>query len=836
MAIPKIIGAQRDFSAGELDEAVKRADENPIIKTGARRMSNWRVLSGGQAQNRSGRRALFLEKGRVEEVLMSPGNIFFLAFGDGYLAVYNAAGTQVAFARVRGDGYTFIPWKASNAASVVFCVIKPLPQPQIVITYPHGFPNNVPIILTWDGVSQTSTWSISDFAEAILASGQKRTIFDRLSKANVTILPSAITGNITLQASDSVFTAGMVGCHLLWCGREVLLTGYASPTLMYAKVIEQLPNTCQVDIGTFEDIGNGNQAFIPGATGYFLPGDLVEGSISGTRGIVISSSQVPMLAGAAQALFFAIGTQINVQIIPTAAQSPISYYLEATVGSTQYFIWKETITGTNGNGQVGAAAATLPPSAVSIWDDEVMNNYRGWPTSCFYDQNRLGFCGFGDSPNAIAWSAIGLTNDFYVNDLATEVNADNAIFETAPTGPVQFVVPGMESSEFVFCDNAIYYIPITPAAPLTPGSVQFNLLTSQGNYPGVQPKQIQQSILYVRAGGASIGAVQTPGYYWRPNIIDVVSELHSHLFTASAPIALACPQAPGQFEENYAYLLQANGTVVMTKYLIRNGLLEPGQDGKPKTGWLPWTGIGMPTWITAQAGDVVFTTSYPRSGEPFSAGFSNGFGGMTQTVSIVEILDDTQYLDASILVNAAPAALAPPSGQGKLWFMAGGSVTLLDNGLRLMGTYQIDSTGHIIPRFIDGENLASPALVAGQPWTAEIVLFPPDAPPGTNAGQRMKKRRASRMTVYVTYSSGFMLARLQTEMLPGGAGAAPGTIMNTFRIPPYLQGDIPTNPVPLRESAYHWRPLGRSFDPRLAIIKDTPGPLLLHEVVLEISI
>jgi hypothetical protein len=60
--------------------------------------------------------------------------------------------------------------------------------------------------------------------------------------------------------------------------------------------------------------------------------------------------------------------------------------------------------------------------------------------------------------------------------------------------------------------------------------------------------------------------------------------------------------------------------------------------------------------------------------------------------------------------------------------------------------------------------------------------------------------------------------------------------MNTRRITAYNQGDDATKPPPLRETAERWRPLGRSFDPRMAIIKDTPGPLLIEEIGMEATI
>jgi hypothetical protein len=60
--------------------------------------------------------------------------------------------------------------------------------------------------------------------------------------------------------------------------------------------------------------------------------------------------------------------------------------------------------------------------------------------------------------------------------------------------------------------------------------------------------------------------------------------------------------------------------------------------------------------------------------------------------------------------------------------------------------------------------------------------------------------------------------------------------MNTNRVPAYNQDDDATKPPPLREEADRWRPIGRSYDPRVAVIKDTPGPLIIHEIGIEASI
>lgn len=810
MAIPKITGAQRDFSAGELDVSLKRADENPVMKIGARQMSNWRVLSSGAAQNRPGRRALFREAGRVEEVLMSPGNKFFLVFGSGYLRVYNAAGANVFSSTVKGDGSTAIPWTSATVKNVSFAVAAGS-QLSIYIAYADGAPNNVPQVLTWDGVSQTSVWTLVNFAETVQAGVQKRTIFNRISPANVTMFPTGTSGNIAIQFSANILVPGHVGTRMTYCGRQILITGVVNPQNGYAVCEELLPNAQALPVLTASGgHANPNQ--------FFNIGDEVAGSVSGAKGIVIAIDPG--------------NSYVWVQLIPAQSGAVTTFY-------------NGTYPTTSGDLVVGPNGAMLIPSnlpifneasqPVSVWNDEVMNTFRGYPSSVFFDQNRLGFCNFPAIPSGIAWSAIGLPSDFYVMDLGTTVTPDTAIMELVPgKSQVLYVLPGMESSEFVFCDNAIYYIPITVQNPLEPGSIAFTMLSAQGCSP-VQPQPIQQSILYIKAGGVSIGAVQAPGAYYRPYVVDMVSEFHSHLFTASPPIAIAVPVASSQFEETYAYILLANGSMVTGRYAIRQGLLDVGPDGKPKIGWLPWTGNGTVEWIAAQGGDLIFTTNYPVSGgSGFSSGFSSGFGG-GGFVSIVEALDNSQYLDAAVFVNKLPTALAAPAGKGPLWWLPNASVTLIDNGTRMMGTYKTDANGNIIPQFNGGENLASAQLVAGQPWTSILEPFVPDAPPGQSAHQRMFKRRVSRMAVYVSSSTGFLMARLFSGPITPTSPAI-GTVMNSYRVTAWNVGDNVEAAPPLREEAYRWRPLGRAYDPRVAVIKDTPGPLLIHEFGLEASI
>src|SRR5215472_1243638 len=283
MPIPKIIDAQRDFSAGEFDLSGKRGDELASMKVSARQMANWRILSTKALANRPGRSALFPAAGRTEELTMPGGAVFFLNFSAGALTVFNAAGAQVFTAttihRVPNDAGFAIPWTSLTLAGITWAQTGLI----IFIAYPDGAPNNVPQVLSFDGVS---TWLLAPYAETVDYSGQKRTPFYRISTPNTTLLPSATTGNINITFSTAILAAGMVGTRLQFCGRQLTITGVTNATTGTATVNEPLPPGETLNYTTLN--------------GQINIGDVVIGSVTGATGIVTA-------AGGIQTLLFARG-------------------------------------------------------------------------------------------------------------------------------------------------------------------------------------------------------------------------------------------------------------------------------------------------------------------------------------------------------------------------------------------------------------------------------------------------------------------------------------------------------------------------------------------------
>lgn len=770
MALAKVDNAQRDFSAGEVDISMKRNEEHEVFKKGLRKCVNFRILDSTKLSQRLGRTAKFIDGPRVDEILMSAGNVFYLVFGNHALSVYNAAGTQVFTSTKLGDGATTIPWTTATAKNVRWDVY----QLSIYIAYADGAPANVPQILTWDGVSQTSSWTLSTYAELVLST-QKRTPFFRISPVGITITPSATTGaGITVTASSAVFTASHVGTRIRYIGRQILITAFTNSTTVTATVEENLFAGSTIHSNSADDIRT-----------LASVGDVIIGAVSGARAQIIS---------------FVDASHMVVQYI---------------AGNRFQVGVADRMVGPGGDLSTAAGEVFTTPQAVTLWDDEVMNAYRGYPSSVAIDQDRLIFSNFPSVPLGISWSAIGSPTDLYVPPVG--ISPQNAIFETTPgKNQVLDVVASNEGTEFVFCDNAVYGIPITAANPLSGSTgVAFNKITDDGS-SGVQPRRMHNVIIYINAGGSSVCAIMTIGAYNRANESRDISEYHNHLL--NSPIAIACPTADDpNFPERYFYVLNSDGTVVPGKVDVENGQVKTGT----LPGWVRENGNGNVKWLSSRASNVMFTTMYQPGG--------------AAAVTIAELRAFTQYLDAAMSYNSVPAPFTPGGGLGPLWWMANGTCTVMDLGTRQLGLYNIDANGFLVPQNFGGEDLTSVQLVVGQAWTGTVEPFVPAPGPGQDIHQRMFRRKIIRAAVYFINSTGFLWARLFSGPLRPG-GPALGDQMNTRRVTTYNQDDDATLAPPLREGTDLWRPSGRAYDPRIAIIKDTAGPLTIAEIGMETTV
>lgn len=736
-----ILTAQRDFSSGELNIDAKRRDDQPIMRAGARQLRNWRVLNSGAAMNRAGRRAIFGGSGRVEKVLVAPGLTFYLGFGLGFLSIFDATGNLVT-----GNSGAY-SWTNATVRQIVLAIVpRGAGQIDVVMT----FPGQIPKVATW---TSGTGWSFSDFSFTIAEDGSVLLPFYRLSASGITIQPSASVGIITLTASAPVFFPGMVGTIIRWNTRQVRILTYIDSTHVTANVIQQLLGAL-----TLTATGSFN--------GGFAIGDIIGGANSGT------TAEIFGITGTITSL------QVNV--------------LEARLFSPG-----EGVFGPNGS-FVLAAQTGITNGPTLQWDDAVFSTYRGWPQSCFFDQNRLGFCDIPALPNGIGWSRIAQYGDF----LPAAVTADDPIFEIAPERSRVYHV-ATKQDEIVLTDRGVWYIPINETNPLKPGSVVFKKISVDAASQAA-PSETNEGIVFIGAGQNRVVAIVPTGTLTNPWQTKETSLFHQHLF--NAPYCIVSTIGDDTFAERYVYVLNTDGTVAVGKY----------DAGKEWVGWLPWDGKGVPQWISVLGSETTFVTQY---------------GGVSL---VAERLDSTIYLDGAILLNAPPVGLLPPGGglTGPLWWLLGGSVDLMD-GIMPKGTYQVDGVGNIIPNN-PGEDLSSPTLLAGQSWVSTLEPFPTNSDAGADQHQRMRRRRILRIAATVEQSTGFKFSKLYAG-IKGALLPVFGSEIGSHRVPTWNQDDNQALPPPTRNQTYLWRPTGRFFDPRAALVKDVPGPITVVEIAMEIS-
>lgn len=885
--LAKVIEPQTDFSAGELNPDAKRTDD-PLVKSGARQMSNWRILNTRKLNNRPGKTALFPTDGRCDEVLVAPDVIFRLCFGDGTLKIRDQDGNYIP-----GVGATGYAWTHATAKQIVWTLVNRSSTERDIVMC---FPGQIPKIARWSSVDG---WSFLDFAFAQDSYGAFQEPFYRLAPPGVTLTPSDTAGTITVQTSVDYFTSTMVGTVIRWLGQQILLTVFTNTKSMTGIVINNLPLTISFPVTLL--------------SGTFNVGDAIGSTTAPRTDLEGEVASVTLTAG--------VITNMTINMFVSGRK----------------FVTGDDMVGPNGTCNAGTVTV-VSPGASAQWDEEAMNANRGWPNSCFFDQNRLGFCDLPAVPGGIAWSAIGVYDNFLIG-----ANPANAMFEIAPNRARVFYVAN-RSDEFVLTDNGIWYIPISASNPLKPGSVQF-LKVSSDSAAQVAPAETIEGIVFVSAGlNRIVAIVPKYGYLNIPWGTIETSLYHSHLF--KTPIALAVTTSDGNFQERYVYALNSDGTLAVGKFDV----------SREWAGWLPWNGIGFVNWVSARAASVIFTTTYTVDSVP---------------VTIAEMLDGEQYIDGAISINSPPIGMragtepaiqalatgtpgttlagsaqwafdgnpvknvsqcirsipsatgfgnlvwlqsgvgsqilrriritapldqplsaagsttihvvgsnngtawttllsvttvgtnreqydlkhadgldistaylywgidisgtsgqivavaqvepfynapgethaAPNGGTGPMWWLAGGQAMVMD-GVQNYALHNIDASGNIEP--IDAEDLSSATMVAGLPWSATLEPFIPQVAGGSDQGQRIRRRRIAKAVVSVQNSSGF-------------------TFGNS-RVASWFTGENQEQPPPIRENSYAFRPRGRSYDPRIALVKDTPGPLTVLELGMEMTV
>lgn len=869
---------QRDFSTGELVDSSARRDDLPLVRSGARQLRNWRILTTGAVENRPGRPALFSEYGRVDEVRMKSGTIFYLCFSSGVLRIRDANGALVT----AQGGY---PWSATNADQIVWA----RHDNDIVIC----FAGSRPVVAKWDG---TSTWTFSLYTYLTRSSSTNRAPFYRMVAPGATMLPSAVTGAITVVFSEDVLNASHVGVVFRFAGRRLQITSVTDAKNGAATVIEKLFITNRIGFTAGDELN-------------FTIGDVVTGATSGATGVVVD-----------------VDTTSN--------------YIYVQVLSRMKGFNAEDIVGPRGRATAGSAI-TVAPLPCTVWDEEAISDARGWPRSVTTDRGRLIFCDVPNVPSMILWSAVGSPYDLDVGALATSAMVELV----ANSARVYHVLGGAD--QLVFTNIGVFYIPISESNPLKPGSVTFRQVTPDAASQ-VRPAEVAEGALFVNEAGKRIVGIYGTGQTAQPYASVDTSEWNAHLFTNVKVLAAA--DGGGDFPERYIFAVNADGSAAIGRLI--------GLNQKNTVGWTPWAagGGGAFDWISCLGAVATIGTTYTVAGaavhlieqlslsayldaqialnavpSPLAGGteadililpaIGTAIGDMTAGGGLAAAFDGTTAKAAAASSSKAantgyvgrtlPVAL--PIKKVEVWpasdsgFALGeaGSITLqlygkngaapanstdgtllgtstaadaivgpvtinssdtatpflhrwvrnnnaaatnvyaaqtrhYTNGLRKaaagggtaslwmfaggtvkvmkgllpLGDRTVDATGAIV--LGEGDDLSDAAIVVGFDWTATLEPFVPHANEGQSLKQTLHKRAIHEAAAAVQLSTGFKVS-------------------NT-RVAAWKAGEDQAIAPPQREEVVTFNVKGQDFDPRFQLVKDTPGTLRVIELSFEVDI
>lgn len=206
---------------------------------------------------------------------------------------------------------------------------------------------------------------------------------------------------------------------------------------------------------------------------------------------------------------------------------------------------------------------TTSAVASGSWDyitgyEDVWSATRGYPISCLFYQQRLGFGGAKSRPASIFGSRVGDYNNFlnvgnYDNDAINETISSNQSIEI-------FNLYGNRGIQVFTADSEW----IIPDGSLTPDTLQITKNTSNGILKGIEPVDISGTTLFIEKNGKSLLSF----VYQDGQASYVTSQLSMLCDLIESPIDMDVEYNSTKNKANYLYIVLADGTMVVACILL----------------------------------------------------------------------------------------------------------------------------------------------------------------------------------------------------------------------------------------------------------------------------
>lgn len=494
---------QVDFGVGSpRKEAVERED-TALVSRSLKEAENTLTLTTGALRQRPGLvhvNAASAEYG--EECDLGNGRVYDLQIREGGLTLRDEAGSIVFTTSITWAALPTV-YGSPSFEDMHFWSITDPDTSSILIGSQY-----TPIYAVVR--HSASLWSVGQLAFSETLSGALAIPYFQYHRG-ISILPSAQTGVITVTASSPIWTAAHNGTSIRYEGREILLGSLVSTSVINATVIEALPPTYELTVGSVTgfQVGEAVESETNGSQGYIV-------DITGSVITVIASDQFDAFSGGGQ-------------LIGPKATTSIS------------------------------SEALVSPAASFNWDMQLMskvNGYAGWGEK---HKGRVYLCDFPNAPQVFAVSRAG-----YIDDFTMGVNDGDGFVESLGAnygGDLRYIISGEDL--LFFTTAGIYYQQTRDGSDITPttiGPVRFSRVAAAR----VAPVAIDDGVVFVDNVGGQVYAALLSGDVYRSWLCRNVSEFHAQLITG--PRHLGATSAGSVWPEQFIFVTNEDGTVAVCQW------------------------------------------------------------------------------------------------------------------------------------------------------------------------------------------------------------------------------------------------------------------------------
>lgn len=499
---------QRSFLLGEIREGFLEADDLDLRAASCRGARNMRVTA-------------------TRGLLARPGTVYMREGEGAYDIVEIRPENNATFALVIREGSAII---IDDLGGVAFTIAS-APWPQAKDVWVETFRERTVIggeFGLYELVYNAGTWTFEEFEFDDAPGGELAQPYWSFVK-DTTIRPSAKTGAVTIVASKALWTPDYVGLRIRYGQREILITGYISPTVVSGTVIDSLPPSYRINVASV--VG-------------FKTGDAVVAVDTNFQGIIVN-------------------------IVGSALEVLTTSFFDGPDNG-------EKISGPSKTTTV-ISKTEIAPLPSFIWDEPLMSDVRGYARSGASAGGRLTLVDFPQVPDLICMSSSRGFNDFKGG-----ADDDDAISRTTGDNSPRFLHVVNAGDLLLFSDRGLYYISLRDGDILTPSNFKAVLFDKRSSSP-VRPVSVDDGVVFVEASGEAIAACLLDGNIYLKWSVRTISTYHNHLI--KSPIKLCGPSLFSESPEKYMFVVNADGTMAAVSWF--------SDFAADSVGFVPWDTQGL---------------------------------------------------------------------------------------------------------------------------------------------------------------------------------------------------------------------------------------------------